>query len=146
MGVVPMKLAIIGSRNFNDWFKLQRVLKPYLKLSCSNMTEWWIEEVVSGGARGADKLGAQWAKANNLKLKEFPADWEKHGKRAGFLRNTEIADYADVCIAFWDMQSRGTADTIDKFRERGKSVIIIPIGDYPCQRGRPNEHPGEGNA
>lgn len=131
----PVKLAIVGSRDFKDWFLLCRVLDPYLKLSYSKDTRWWIEEVVSGGARGADTLGAQWAKVNNLKLHVFKADWEAHGKRAGFLRNTDIAERADVCVAFWDMKSRGTADTIDKFRQRGKSVIIIPIGEHPCPRG-----------
>lgn len=131
----PVKLAIVGSRDFKDWFLLCRVLEPYLKLSQSRKVEWWIEEVVSGGARGADSLGAKWAKNNDIRLHVFEADWETHGKSAGLVRNTSIAERADVCVAFWDMRSRGTADTIDKFRQRGKSVIIVPTGEHPCPRG-----------
>jgi len=52
-------------------------------------------------------LGESYAKENNYKLTIFPANWDKFGKRAGYLRNEEMSDYADAVIAFWDERSRG---------------------------------------
>jgi len=67
-----------------------------------------ISEVVHGGARGVDTLAGQWAAANNVPVKVFPADWNTHGKAAGFMRNQEMAAYAQALIAIWDGVSRGT--------------------------------------
>jgi len=65
-------------------------------------------EIVSGRARGIDILGERYAKENNLKLKLFPADWDQYGKRAGYLRNKQMAEYADALILIWDGKSRGS--------------------------------------
>lgn len=73
-----------------------------------------ITEVVSGGAKGVDSLGEVWAHSMGVPVKVFPADWDKHGKKAGFVRNAEMAEYADALIAVWDGQSRGTYDMIRK--------------------------------
>jgi hypothetical protein len=70
-------------------------------------------EVVSGCARGADQLGERWADERGYPVKRFPADWHKHGKRAGYLRNEEMAGYATHLVAFWDGRSRGTKHMID---------------------------------
>ena len=72
-----------------------------------------IEEIVCGLAQGPDWQGKLWAEANNIYVKEFPADWTKYGKRAGFLRNEEMAQYSDVLIAFWDGTSKGTNHMIN---------------------------------
>ena len=47
------------------------------------------------------------------KIKEFPAKWGQYGKRAGYLRNEEMANYATHCICFWDGESKGTKHMID---------------------------------
>jgi hypothetical protein len=52
-----------------------------------------ITEVVSGGARGADAGGEQWAASRGLPVTRFPADWNSHGRRAGYLRNVQMAEY-----------------------------------------------------
>jgi hypothetical protein len=65
-------------------------------------------EIVSGAARGADKLGERYAKEHDLPIKQFPADWNNYGKQAGYLRNKQMAEYATHCICFWDGISRGT--------------------------------------
>lgn len=57
--------------------------------------------VVSGKARGADTLGEQYAKEHGYSIQYFPADWERYGKAAGYLRNTEMAKNADALVAFW---------------------------------------------
>jgi hypothetical protein len=59
-----------------------------------------ITEVISGGAKGADSCGEIWAKNNSIPLKIYPADWNTHGKSAGYIRNKQMAEVADACILF----------------------------------------------
>jgi hypothetical protein len=73
---------------------------------------WKPTVVLSGTARGADTLGEQWAKRNNIPVERYPADWDTHGKRAGFLRNWRMARKGDALIALWDGLSRGTEQMI----------------------------------
>ena len=84
-----------------------------------------ITEIVSGTARGADRLGEQYANANSLPLKKMPAEWDKYGKSAGYKRNEQMAEYSDCLIAFWDGQSRGTKHMIDIARRLDLEVIVI---------------------
>ncbi len=83
-----------------------------------------IPEIVSGGAQGVDFLAELYAKKKSLKFTEFKADWDKLGKRAGFVRNTQMADYADRLIAIWDGKSRGTLHMIDTMNNRDKPVFV----------------------
>lgn len=103
-----MKIIIAGSRSFNDYNLLLSECNNFLKLH--NITN---PEIVSGTANGADKLGEQFAKQYNFKLAKFPANWNLHGKSAGYKRNQQMAEYADALIAFWDTQSKGTKHMID---------------------------------
>lgn len=95
------------------------------------MSRWFvnehiiIDEIVSGGAIGADRLGARWAKAQGIKLTEFLPDWERFGKRAGFIRNEDIIKAADAILAFWDGQSRGTANSLSIAKRLKKPTFII---------------------
>jgi hypothetical protein len=109
-----MKVAVIGSRSFNDYERLKDTLS---KIDVSLL--------VSGGANGADKLGEQYANENNIPTKIFLPDWEKHGKAAGFLRNTDIINEAELVVAFWDGSSNGTRDSIQKAEKQGKKVMIV---------------------
>jgi len=89
-----------------------------------------VTEVVSGCAPGVDQIGIDWAVNEWLPWKEFPADWEKHGKAAGIIRNKEMGDYADALVAVWDGKSRGTAHMIEYMQSLGKPVFIrIVDGD-----------------
>lgn len=103
-----LKIIIAGSRDFDDYALVKSRMAFYL--SNQKLSD---VEIVSGGARGADALGERLARDFNLKLKIFPADWEKHGKKAGYLRNEQMAQYADCLVAFWDGESRGTKHMID---------------------------------
>ena len=114
-----MKTIVAGSRDFTDYELLKRQVNYY------RAHKGIITEIVSGGARGADMLGEQYAIEFNLPLKIFPADWDKHGRAAGPIRNRQMADYADALIAVWDGQSRGTKNMINTMRVLGKSVFII---------------------
>jgi len=113
-----MTLAIVGSRGFNDYEGLKESLLEYdLIETCT--------KVVSGGARGADSLGERFANEFNIPIEVIKPNWDAFGKAAGFIRNTDIVNKCDVLIAFWDGQSRGTLDSINKARAANKRVIIV---------------------
>lgn len=109
-----MKLAVIGSRSFKDY----ELMKPIL-------IKWKIEEIVSGGAKGADTLAERFADEHKIKKVIFKPDYAKHGKKAPLMRNRQIVDYVDRVIAFWDGKSRGTKYTIDYARKNRKKVNVI---------------------
>lgn len=116
-----MKLIIAGSRGFSD----KRLLFEKLdKLTAKTK----ITEVVSGGARGADKLGEEWAKKRKIPIKQFIPHWDILGKGAGFLRNEDMGRYADLLVAFWDGESRGTKHMIDFMKEKKKPYRVIRYG------------------
>jgi len=113
-----IKLAIVGSRTFSDYEKMcQEVNKNF------NIEE--IECIVSGGAHGADSLGARFAIESQIQLVEFKPDWRKFGRSAGFIRNRDIINTCTHCIAFWDGQSHGTEDDINLCKKYGKPCIIV---------------------
>ena len=112
------KVIIAGSRSFTDY----ALLKAYADFKLSAVQD--AIEVVSGGARGADALGERYAKEKGYWLTVFPADWQKYGKSAGYKRNSEMADYADALIAFWDGSSRGTKHMIDLAESKGLMIGV----------------------
>ena len=117
-----MKVCICGSRNFTDYSLLRHALLSFMKkFQCDNI------EIVSGCAAGADSLGECFAREFALEVHRFPAEWEKYGKRAGFIRNKEMAEFSDVVIAFWDGKSPGTKGMIDYSRSIGKTVYVIKV-------------------
>jgi hypothetical protein len=83
------------------------------------------DTLVSGGANGVDTWAVQSAKAMGVPVIEHLADWAKHGKGAGFKRNWQIIHDADLIVAFWDGQSKGTEHTINAARSENKQVLII---------------------
>ena len=116
-----MKLAIVGSRTFMNYQKMRGEIAALVEHG--DMAE--PTEIVSGGASGADSLGREYAVEMGLEYTEFPADWDKHGKSAGFRRNAQIVDYADRVIAFWDGISRGTKHTIGLAEKAGKLIKVV---------------------
>ena len=80
--------------------------------------------IVSGGAKGADSLGEQYAAENNIPTEIYLPDWDKHGRAAGFIRNTDIIKACDVVMAFWDGESRGTRDSMSKATQLMKEVYV----------------------
>jgi hypothetical protein len=113
-----MKLIIAGSRGIKSLETIRRALK-FSKILKKDITE-----IVSGKARGVDSLGEEIAAIHGIKVKEFPANWDMYGKRAGYLRNDQMANYADILLAVWDGKSKGTKHMIDLMRKRNKTVVI----------------------
>ncbi len=96
-----MKIIIAGGR---EYFLTATDIQALDRL----MLALPITEVVCGMARGADLDGKLWAQYCGIRYKEFPPDWERYGKQAGFIRNQEMADHADGAVLF--PGGRGTAD------------------------------------
>lgn len=86
-----------------------------------------VSEIVSGGARGVDRAGERIGECCGIPVRVFPAEWKRHGKAAGVIRNREMARYADALVAVWDGKSRGTKHMIDCMKAEGKPYhVIIP--------------------
>lgn len=112
------KLIIAGSRDFNDYFLLKTKLTSILQ-NTTNV------EIVSGGCRGADKLGENFAEEMGYSVVTFPADWNKYGKQAGYVRNKQMAEYATHCVCFWDGVSKGTKLMIELARKCKLKLRIV---------------------
>jgi len=71
-----------------------------------------------------DALGKKYATEHGIEYQEFPADWERFGKSAGFERNKYIVTAADVVVAFWDGKSKGTEHTLEIAKKQKKPTIV----------------------
>lgn len=118
--VDTFKVIVAGGREFCDY----ELLKRKLDFALRNKGNFKIV-IVSGAACGADKLGEQYAKERGYEIDSHPADWNKYGKSAGYIRNKEMAKSADALMAFWDGKSRGTKHMIDLAKEYGLRVIVV---------------------
>lgn len=117
------KVIIAGSRDFDNFISAEYNLLSFFKAFGIHSIDI---EIISGGARGADKIGEQFAKKYNIKLTVFPAQWDKYGKSAGIIRNAEMAQYAKngILFAFWDGKSTGTKNMIEAARRNNMTVLI----------------------
>lgn len=104
-----VKLIIAGGRDYDNYNELERVTDYML----SNLITTHKIVIVSGGARGADSLAVQYAQIRGYELITMPADWEAHGRSAGYVRNAQMAEVATHLLAFWDGRSRGTKHMVD---------------------------------
>lgn len=103
-----LKVIIAGTRTFaatedqiDKWIK-----EPLEKMG------GYVAEVVSGGATGIDAAGEKWARAHDIPIKVFKADWDKHGRAAGPIRNRLMAEYADALVVIWDGKSPGSKNML----------------------------------
>lgn len=114
-----MKAIIAGSREIEDY--------DYIVMAVE-MAGLDITEVVSGGARGVDRLGELWAEEHKVPCKQFLPDWNGPlGKGAGFARNIEMAEYGDALIAVWNGNSKGTQQMISEMRKRTTEVYVLLV-------------------
>lgn len=126
-----LRVIIAGSRDFDDFPKLMNSCIDILFKITEQNDDLEKIRIVSGTARGADQLGEQYAKIIGYEVSRFPADWDGLGKRAGYVRNAEMAKFAvadgncGVLIAFWDGKSRGTKHMIDLAEKNGLEVHIV---------------------
>jgi len=109
-----IKLAVVGSRSFDDYERMRKVLVEYLPFI-----------LISGGADGADSLAERFAREEDLEVIIHYPEWKKYGRKAGYLRNSFIVRDCDKLIAFWDGRSKGTKMSIDLAKKEGKLLKII---------------------
>lgn len=115
-----LRVIIAGSRSFSDY--------ALMKSECQQFLAGYRDcevTIISGGAAGADQLGELFARESGYQLRKFLPDWPRDGKKAGILRNIEMAHNADALIAFWDGCSRGTSHMIDTARKMGRVVKVV---------------------
>jgi hypothetical protein len=110
-----MRTIIAGSRSITDLSVVREAVAS---------SGFRVTEVVSGGARGVDRLGERLASMLGVPCRVFPADWDAHGRSAGVIRNREMAEYANALVAVWDGRSRGTANMISQARRMGLKVYV----------------------
>ncbi len=126
-----LRIIIAGSRDFDDFPKLMDSCNDILSKITNQHNDLNKVRIISGTARGADRLGEQYAKVAGYEVSRFSADWDGLGKRAGYVRNAEMAKYAiadgnyGVLIAFWDSKSKGTKHMIDLAEKNGLEVHIV---------------------
>lgn len=123
------RVIIAGSREFSDYVIAEKAITEAL----GSIRAAGPVRIVSGHCRGADLLGERYASEHGLGLSLFPADWNRYGRRAGFVRNSEMAQYAagegaiGGLIAFWDGKSRGTKMMIDIARKKDIRVHVFDL-------------------
>ncbi len=117
-----MKLLIAGSRTLDVGDDAIHKALGVLGIPVDTVTE-----VVHGGARGVDIAGREWARRRGLPHVGIVPDWKKHGIKAGILRNTDLVDYCDAALVFWDGKSKGTMDTVGKLQDSGKPYTVSLI-------------------
>lgn len=117
-----MKLAIVGSRDFQDYDLFKVCLQDALSL-------WQLEPstIISGGARGADTLAERYAKEIDAPIKNFIPLWDLYGRAAGPMRNTDIIKEATHVVAFPSIAGKGTQDSIKKANKANKPTQIYWI-------------------
>lgn len=117
-----IKLAIVGCRKYTNYENFKTIINNYIE-----EIGFIPDEIISGGARGVDSMAEIFAKENNIPITIFHPDWNKYGKSAGILRNTDIINSATHVIALPSVHSKGTYDSINKAKKLGKNLKVVNI-------------------
>ena len=120
-----MKIVIAGSRTIEDPEFVFAYIDEGLKVLGIECTE-----VVSGVARGVDRLGEEWAKKHDIPIQRFHANWEKEGKAAGPIRNKKMAEYADAGIILNEGMSRGSENMRSNLLKLEKRCVVFMFHNY----------------
>jgi hypothetical protein len=113
-----MRVLVCGGRLYNDIETLDRALGELHAKSP-------IDVVIHGAAAGADTLAGAWAKRHGIPTQEFRADWIKHRRSAGPIRNRDMLEIGkpDLVVAF--PGERGTRNMMEQARVAGVPVAEI---------------------
>ena len=111
-----MKIAVIGSRDIEP--QIEKIIKDIQKITQEKPT------IISGGAKGADQQAKRAAQRMGWDYEEYRPNYEKYGKPATMIRNRQIIEQAEYILAYWNGQSKGTAQAIEYAKKKGKKGII----------------------
>ena len=118
-----MRVLVCGGRDFNN--------PGWLGVTLSELSRdaGW-EVLIEGGAPGADRQAREWAIANGLEVETFDAEWHRHGRRAGPIRNQRMLEEGrpDLVIAF--PGGHGTANMVRQAREAG--ILVHEFSETAC--------------
>jgi len=121
-----MKLLVSGSRTIKDnlyvYQCLNKIAEKYGMPS----------EIIHGDAPGVDRLAASWGRVNHIKVTPRPAKWEIYGRKAGYVRNSQMVKECDKGVCLWDGKSKGTKHTMDLLYKAGKllkEVLKTPLDE-----------------
>lgn len=123
-------MLVCGGRNFDNRDMFGRAMYEHVAKRSEFFTEddnWLPSDIhiIAGGASGADTMAIDWAVVNWSPFTEYPADWAKHGKAAGAIRNQQMLDDGKPNLVLAFPGGRGTADMIRRARKAGVPVIEI---------------------
>jgi hypothetical protein len=118
------RILVFGSRDWTDTFGIWAILNGYLRANTDGVT------VIQGGAGGADAIAKQWAEVNGQPVETYPADWARHGKAAGPIRNQQQLDDGKPDVAWGFISkplrlSRGSADMARRVRAAGIRCYVV---------------------
>ena len=129
-----MRIIVAGSRNFEDYDVVANRILEFFRENKITEQDMSRVEIISGTAKGVDRLGERFAQEHGCKLTRMPADWDNYGRSAGMIRNAEMAKYAaadprkeSILIAFWNGESHGTRGMIDIAYKHGLEIIVERI-------------------
>ena len=113
-----MRILVCGGRDFTDEELVNRILNQFY----NEHGQEYIT-IIHGGAKGADSLAGKWGKESGVPVEVYPADWKKHGRAAGPIRNKQMLDEGkpDIVIAF--KGGKGTRNMITQAKENGFMVV-----------------------
>lgn len=115
------KLIVAGGRDFEDYDLLSLVLYSLADHALADKDI----SIISGKAKGADELAMIFAKEHGILCHTYPADWDMHGNKAGYIRNKQMGEFSDGLLAFWDGQSKGTHHMIKTMEDQNKWVHVV---------------------
>ena len=107
-------VIVTGGRDYDDWAMLQEVLniiRPTL--------------IIQGGARGADQMAKEYAEANNIAVRTIDADWTKHGRAAGPIRNKEMLQTYPLAVIVAFPGGDGTANCVKQAVAMNRIVLMV---------------------
>lgn len=115
---MTVRVIVCGGRKYNNATRLYSILGKLHR-------ERGIAQLINGAASGADALASEWARANNVRLTEYPVDWVREGRAGGPRRNQAMLDNEkpDAVVAF--SGGRGTADMVRRAKAAGVAIWEI---------------------
>lgn len=120
MQITEFRVIIAGGRDFQDYQLLRSTMDALLQNKLRKVKI----VIICGMAKGADMLGARYAQERGYHIRYFPAEWDKLGKKAGIVRNEQMAQNADALVAFWDGSSHGTKNMIETAKRYNLAVRV----------------------